>query len=120
MQANAVFVHTESFRTLGFKLKLLVRTEKMEIYSTCKYIRGHMVRRGPRYLRIYRSVQRTEAAIERLSFHFSTFIYLLLSVLSKNVPLNNILASFSTFVLCILILSKSFIYQLMHNRAALK
>jgi len=58
-------------------------------------MRGHTVRRGPRYLRFYRSVQRTEAAIERLTFNFSTFIYLFFSVFRNNVPLNNILAFFS-------------------------
>jgi hypothetical protein len=72
-----VFMRIKYFITLRFKFELFFRAAKLEIYSTFKCIRGHMVRRGLRYLRNYRSVQRTEAAIERLPFNVSTFFSLL-------------------------------------------
>jgi hypothetical protein len=36
MQANVVFMHIKSFMTLEFKFKLLLRTEKFEIYIHLK------------------------------------------------------------------------------------
>jgi len=85
-------MHIKSFMMLGFNFCSGRRSWKFLVLFKC--IRRHTVRRGPRYLRNYRSVQRTEAAIERLPFKFSTFIYLFFSVFSKKLPLNNILDCF--------------------------